>query len=45
MRNHDNPGIQPCTGNVHIIEDFNTLDEPDGTGGDVWACLMAVTVT
>ena len=39
MRNHDNLEIQPYTGNVYIIEDYNTLDEEGGSGGDVWACL------
>jgi secreted PhoX family phosphatase len=39
MRSHDNLEIQPFSGNVYIIEDYNRLDEEGGTGGDIWACL------
>ncbi len=31
--------IQPHTSNVYIAEDFNTLFQAGGSGGDVWACL------
>ena len=39
MKNHDNLDIQPHTSNVYIAEDFNTLFQAGGSGGDVWACL------